>query len=206
MDDIAKERKLTPEERQEQKTYAKLADAFTPLAKGLGSEFANQNAYDCIQIHGGSGFMKDYACERIYRDARITSIYEGTTQLQVVAAIRYVTTGAYLARIKEYEAIPAAPEYEGLKNRLKDMADKYAATVAKITETKDQELLDFTARRLVEMAGYIIMGHLLVQDAGKSDLFAESAQVFVRYAEAEVDKHSMFIFRLDKDDLAYYRK
>ena len=50
------------------------------------------------------------------------------------------------------------------------------------------------------------MGHLLVQDAGKSDLFAESAQVFVRYAEAEVDKHSMFIFRLDKDDLAYYRK
>ena len=206
LDDIAKERKLTPEERQEQKTYAKLADAFTPLAKGLGSEFANQNAYDCIQIHGGSGFMKDYACERIYRDARITSIYEGTTQLQVVAAIRYVTTGAYLARIKEYEAIPAAPEYEGLKNRLKDMADKYAATVAKITETKDQELLDFTARRLVEMAGYIIMGYLLVQDAGKSDLFAESAQVFVRYAEAEVDKHSMFIFRLDKDDLAYYRK
>ncbi len=100
LDDIAKERKLTPEERAEQKTFAKLADAFTPLGKGMGSEFANQNAYDCIQIHGGSGFMKDYACERIYRDSRITSIYEGTTQLQVVAAIRYVTTGAYLARIQ----------------------------------------------------------------------------------------------------------
>lgn len=84
LDDIAKERKLTPEERAEQKTFAKLADAFTPLGKGMGSEFANQNAYDCIQIHGGSGFMKDYACERIYRDSRITSIYEGTTQLQVV--------------------------------------------------------------------------------------------------------------------------
>lgn len=206
LDDISRERKLTPEERIEQKMYSKLADAYTPLGKGIGSEFANQNAYDCIQIHGGSGFMKDYACERIYRDARITSIYEGTTQLQVVAAIRYVTTGAYLARIKEYEQVPVAPEYEGLKNRLKDMADKFSAAVNKITNTKDQELLDFTARRLVEMAAYTIMGHLLLQDASSNDLFAESAQVFVRYAESEVDKHSMFIFRLDRDDLAYYRK
>ena len=101
MDDIARERKLTPEERQEQKKYAKLADAFTPLAKGMNSEYANQNAYDCIQIHGGSGFMLEYACQRIYRDARITSIYEGTTQLQTVAAIRYVTNGSYLATIRE---------------------------------------------------------------------------------------------------------
>ena len=206
LDDIAKERKLTPEERMEQKTFSKLADAFTPLAKGMGSEFANQNAYDCIQIHGGSGFMKDYACERIYRDARITSIYEGTTQLQVVAAIRYVTTGAYLARIKEYEAMPVAPEFEGLKNRLKDMADKYAMVVNQITESKDQELLDFTARRLVEMAAYTIMGHLVVQDASKNDIFAESAQVFVRYAEAEIEKHINFIRKFDKEDLAYYRK
>lgn len=102
----------------------------------MGSEFANQNAYDCIQIHGGSGFMKDYACERIYRDSRITSIYEGTTQLQVVAAIRYVTTGAYLARIQEYENMPVAPELEGLQNRLKSMASKYAACVTQITEAK----------------------------------------------------------------------
>ncbi len=206
LDDIAKERKLTPEERTEQKTFAKLADAFTPLAKGIGSEFGNQNAYDCIQIHGGSGFMKDYACERIYRDARITSIYEGTTQLQVVAAIRYVTTGAYLARIKEYEAMPVAPEFEGLKNRLKDMADKFGMVVNQIVETKDQELLDFTARRLVEMAAYTIMGHLVVQDASKNDIFAESAQVFVRYAEAEIEKHINFIRKFDKEDLAYYRK
>lgn len=207
LDDIAKERKLTPEERVEQKTFAKLADSFTPLAKGMGSEFANQNAYDCIQIHGGSGFMKDYACERIYRDARITSIYEGTTQLQVVAAIRYVTTGAYLNRIKEYENAIVAPEMEGLHNRLKSMASKYAACVAQVTEAKDQELLDFCARRLVEMAAYTIMGHLMVQDASKNaELFGTSAQVFVRYAESEVEKHINFIRKFDKDDLAYYRK
>ncbi|MCD8260815.1 MAG: acyl-CoA dehydrogenase family protein [Bacteroides sp.] len=206
LDDISKERKLTPEERQEQKRFAKLADSFTPLAKGMGSEFANQNTYDAIQIHGGSGFMKDYACERLYRDARITSIYEGTTQLQVVASIRYVTTGAYLARMQEYEAMPVAPELEELKNRLKEMASKYTMAVTQVTEAKDQELLDFTARRLVEMASHIIMGHLLVQDASVCDLFATSAQVYVRYAEAEVEKHINFIRKFDKDNLEYYRK
>lgn len=206
LDDIAKERKLTPEERQEQKTFSKLADSFTPLAKGIGSEFANQNAYDCIQIHGGSGFMKDYACERIYRDSRITSIYEGTTQLQVVAAIRYVTTGAYLAKIREYETAQVAPEFEGLKNRLKELANKYEAIVTKITEEKDQELIDFAARRLVEMSAHLIMSHLMVQDASKNDLFTESAHVYVRFAESEIDKHVTFLSKFDKDDLAYYRK
>ncbi|MDR0657976.1 MAG: acyl-CoA dehydrogenase family protein [Mediterranea sp.] len=207
LDDIAKERKLTPEERTEQKTFAKLADSFTPLAKGLSSEYANQNAYDCIQVHGGSGFMKDYACERIYRDARITSIYEGTTQLQVVAAIRYVTTGAYLNRIREYEAMEVAPELEGLKSRLREMAGKYAAAVEQITEEKDQELLDFFARRLVEMAADTIMGHLLLRDATvNGELFGVSAQVYVRYAEAEVEKHTNFIRKFDRDALAYYRK
>ena len=206
LDDIAKERKLTPEERQEQKLYAKLADAFTPLAKGMGSEFANQNAYDCIQIHGGSGFMKDYACERIYRDARITSIYEGTTQLQVVAAIRYVTTGAYLARIKELEQQSVAPELESLLSRLKAMGAKYAEAVSKVADSKDQELIDFTARKLVEMSAYLIMGHLLLQDASQNAIFASSAQVFTRFAEAEVEKNASFIARFSKDDLAYYRK
>jgi len=206
LDDISKDRKLTPEERNEQKTFSKLADSFTPLGKGMSSEYANQNAYDCIQIHGGSGFMKDYACERIYRDARIASIYEGTTQLQVVAAIRYVTTGAYLARIKEYEAMPISPEFEGLRNRLKVKTEKYAAAVAKVVDTKDQELLDFLARRLVEMAGHLIMSYLLIQDASKNSIFSESAQVYVRFAETEISKHVLFIDKFDKDELAYYRK
>ncbi|KAA6335515.1 Acyl-CoA dehydrogenase [termite gut metagenome] len=206
LDDIAKERKLTPEERTEQKTFSKLADSFTPLSKGMSSEFANQNAYDCIQIHGGSGFMKDYTCERLYRDARITSIYEGTTQLQVVAAIRYVTTGAYAARIREYETMPVASELEELKNRLKDMANKYATAVDQITTAKDQELLDFCARRLVEMAAHTIMGHLLLQEASTSELFFTSAQIYIRYAEAEIEKHTAFIKKFDKDGLAHYKK
>ncbi|MFV0266028.1 MAG: acyl-CoA dehydrogenase family protein, partial [Draconibacterium sp.] len=109
---IAEERSLEKEEREEMKRYQRLADIFTPLVKGMSSEYSNQLAYDAVQIHGGSGFMKDYPVERIYRDARITSIYEGTTQLQVVAAIRGVTTGSYLAQIREYEAERVSPKLE----------------------------------------------------------------------------------------------
>lgn len=207
LDDISRERKLTPEERLEQKKYAKLADSFTPLAKGMNSEYANQNAYDCIQIHGGSGFMMEYACQRIYRDARITSIYEGTTQLQTVAAIRYVTNGSYIATIREFETIPCSPEMEPLMSRLKKMADKFEASTNAVKEVQDQELLDFTARKLVEMAADIIMCHLLIQDASKaSELFSKSAHVYLNYAEAEVEKHSNFIENFDKEDLAFYKK
>lgn len=207
LDDIAKERKLTPEERQEQKKFAKLADAFTPLAKGMGSEFANQNTYDCIQVHGGSGFMKEYKCERIYRDARITSIYEGTTQLQVVAAIRYVTSGFYATKIAEYDQVPVMPELDAFKNKLKDMADKTQMAVNQVVETKNQELLDLASRRLYEMTAYTIMGYLILHDADKApEMFGTSARVFIRLAEAEVEKHMTFIRKFQEESLADYRK
>ena len=207
LDDIARERKLTPEERQEQKKYARLADSFTPLAKGMNSEYANQNGYDCIQVHGGSGFMMEYACQRIYRDARITSIYEGTTQLQTVAAIRYVTNGSYLATIREFEAIPCSSEYESLLERIKEMADKLDICTNTVKEAKDQELLDLTARRLMEMAANTIMCHLLLQDATKKpELFEKSLYVYVNYAESEVEKHFNFIRKMTTDQLQNYRQ
>lgn len=192
-EDIAKERTLTPEERKEMKYYSKLADACTPMAKGLGSEYCNQNAYDCIQIHGGSGFMKDYACERVYRDARITSIYEGTTQLQVVAAIRHVTTGTYLNMIRDYEAQELAENLCPLRDTLKEMTAKYETAVAAVLEAKDQTYTDFMARRMVEMAGNIIMGYLLLLDANRNAEFTRSAEVYIKMGQAEVAKHADFI-------------
>lgn len=207
LEDISRERKLTPEERQEQKRYAKLADAFTPLAKGMNSEYANQNAYDCIQVHGGSGFMMEYPCQRIYRDARITSIYEGTTQLQTVAAIRYVTNGAYAAALHEFGSLPCPPEYESYKERINAMTAKLESCTAGIKETGNQELLDFTARRLYEMAAVCVMSHLLLQDTVKSPaLFARSLDVYVNYAESEVEKHNCFISHFKTESLANYRK
>lgn len=206
LDDISKERKLTPEERQEMKKYSKLADAYTPMGKGMTTEYANQNTYDAIQIHGGSGFMKDYACERLYRDARITNIYEGTTQLQVVAAIRHVTTGTYLNQIRAYEAIEYKPELEGLKKQLTAMTDKYEQIVALVADTKDNEYIDFQARRMVEAAAHCVMGYLLLQDANADDSYRRSAEVYIRYGQAEVDKIYSFIARFDREDLGYYKQ
>lgn len=205
-EDIARERSLTPDERAEMKKYSRLADAFTPLVKGLGSEYCNQNAYDSVQIHGGSGFMKDYACERIYRDARITSIYEGTTQLQVVAAIRHVTTGTYLNQIKVYEQEAIADEYAPVREQLVALTEKYAAAVEKVTSTKDSEYLDFMARRLVEMAGNIIMSYLLLLDATRNNEFDASARVYFNMAKAEVAKHAEFIDSFDPSTIYLYRK
>ena len=205
LDDISKERKLTAEERQEMKKYSKLADAFTPMGKGMTTEYANQNAYDAIQIHGGSGFMKDYACERLYRDARITNIYEGTTQLQVVAAIRHVTTGTYLGRIREYEAIEYKPELEDLKHKLIAMTAKYEEIVAKVIDTKDNEYIDFQARRMVEAAAHVVFGYLLLQDANADESYRASAEVYVNYGQAEIDKIYAFISKFDREDLGYYK-
>lgn len=207
LDDISKERKLTPEERSEQKDYSRRADAFTPLVKGMSSEFANQNAYDCIQVHGGSGFMKDYTCERLYRDARITSIYEGTTQLQVVAAIRYVTNGTYRSMMDDMNLQAVAPELEGLKKRLQEMTSLYSEAVETVNAWEDQDALDLVARRLVEMAAYILMSYLLLQDATRnSALFNQPAQVFVRWAQAEVEKHHSFIDRFCTEELNFYKQ
>ncbi len=198
-------RKLTPEERADYKEYQRLADAFTPMLKMFSSEYANQNAYDCIQVHGGSGFMKDYACERLYRDARILTIYEGTSQLQVVAAIRHVTTGNYLKQIRAYENRPVNAKFEAIRARLIAMTDIYEATVAKVVEAKNQDYLDFVARRLVEMAGHIIMTYLLIIDASRDGQFARSAEIYINYAEAEVMKHKQFLDTFTIEELDNYK-
>ncbi len=204
-EDIAKERSLTPEEKAEMKHYSKLADALTPMAKGMGSEYCNQNAYDCIQIHGGSGFMKDYACERLYRDARITSIYEGTTQLQVVAAIRHVTTGTYKSLIDSYAAVDVRPELQGLKDNLAAMTQQMIKAVEAVTAVGDTHYTDFMARRMVEMCGCIVMGYLLVLDANRSESFTASATVYNKLAQAEVAKHADFIANFKPEQLAFYK-
>ncbi|MDR1681299.1 MAG: acyl-CoA dehydrogenase family protein [Prevotellaceae bacterium] len=201
---LAEERKLTPEERAEQKEYQKLADIFTPLLKLFASEYANQNAYDALQIHGGSGFMKDYPVERLYRDARILTIYEGTSQLQVVAAIRGVLTGAYLNKIRAYEKEPVKAEHEHLRKILVAMTDQYAQTVQLIQAKADQQYTDFHARRAVEMAGHIIMGYLLLLDAQESDDFIHSSAIFITRGQAWNTERHAFIETFEPDHMSAY--
>ena len=207
LEDIQRDRKLDADERAEMKKYQRLADAFTPLAKGMNSEFSNQNAYDAIQVHGGSGFIMEYKAQRLYRDARIFSIYEGTTQLQVVAAIRYITNGFLTSLIREWEQMPISPAYEREMNRVKEMANKLDACNNAVKESGSQELLDFVARHLYEMAAHCVMTHLLIQDAtAEPELFEKSLKVYTNYAEAEVEKHFNFIRKMDEEQLAAYRQ
>lgn len=204
---ISDERSLDKEERNEMKYYQKLADIYTPLQKLFASEFVNEITYDSLQIHGGSGYMKDYPIERLARDARITNIYEGTSQLQVVAAIRGVTTGAYLKHIREvYEKASIAPEYQALRNRLVAMANQLDEATQIVNSVGNPEYVDFHARRLVEIAGYTIIGHLLILDAQRDNKFEPSARLFVNYGEAKADAHFRFIQNFDMEELRYYKR
>ncbi len=202
---VAEHRKLDAEERNEQKNYQKLADMYTPLLKLTASEYCNQIAYDALQVHGGTGFMKDFPIERIYRDARITSIYEGTSQLQVVAAIRGVTTGVFLKAMRDYEARPVKPEMEYLKYFLMEMTTEYEEAVRRVEGYNNAELLDFHARRLVEMAANIIMGYLLLIDAQRNEDFAKSAEIFVTRAQADNKQKWVFIRNFDPRQLGNYK-
>ena len=207
LEDIARDQKLTPEERQEMKKYTRLADAFTPLAKGINSEYANQTAYDAISIHGGSGFIMEYKCQRLYRDARIFSIYEGTTQLQVVAAIRYITNGTYLSIMKEMLEDELACDYmKALRDRVARLVELYEESIERVNAYDNQDIHDFLARRLYNMTADIIGSLLLIEDASKApELFKKSANVFVRMAEEEVIGHASYIKSFDPADLANFK-
>ena len=206
LEDISRDRKLTPDERKEMKKYSRLADAFTPMAKGMNSEYANQNAYDAISVHGGSGFIMEYKSQRLYRDARIFSIYEGTTQLQVVAAVRYITNGTYLNIIKEMAQEEVGDDMKALKARVEKLIPLYEEAVNKVKEDGNQDEHDFLARRLYNMTADIIMSLLIIRDANEApELFAKSANVFVRAAEAEVTGHAAYVKAFNASDLDAFR-
>ncbi len=206
LEDIQRDRKLTPEERAEMKKYTRLADAFTPLAKGMNSEYANQNAYDAISVHGGSGFIMEYKCQRLYRDARIFSIYEGTTQMQVVAAIRYIMNGTYLNIMREMIEQPVSEALTPLRQRVEVMLSQYEESIAFVKDANCQETQDFLARRLYNMTANLVMSLLILDDATKAEnLFAKSAHVFVHHAEEENAGHSLFIKNFSPSALSYYR-
>lgn len=207
LDDVARSRKLTPEERNEHKHYSRLADAFTPIGKGISTEYANQNVYDCVQIHGGSGYMKDYACERLYRDVRITNIYEGTTQLQVVAAIRYVTTGLYFDIVKEYRQREVKQELQPLKEEMGILLEKAEAITKVVLDADSEELVDFHARRLVEASAHTVFSHLLLIAADEApEHYLKSCGVYLRYALAEMEKIAQLVETIGVNELSAYRE
>ena len=200
---ISSERSLEPEERQEMKFYNRLADGFTPLVKLFSSEYANQLAYDAIQIHGGSGFMKDYACERLYRDARIMNIYEGTSQLQVVAAINAVTKGTFAEQISRYDEAEYCEAMQPVVAKLRGLRETFDAMVARVEEVNREHVgyKDLHARRLVESAGHIIITYLLAREAGEAAEYVSDAKLFLKIAEANIAAASTAIANSEGSDV-----
>ncbi|MBR6375190.1 MAG: acyl-CoA dehydrogenase family protein [Alloprevotella sp.] len=206
LEDIQRDRSLTAEEKQEMKKYQRLADAFTPVAKGMNSEYANQNAYDAVSVHGGSGFIMEYKSQRLMRDARIFSIYEGTTQLQVVAAARYISNGTYLNIIKEMLERNVSEELRPLHAHVEEMVAQYEESLARVKEAADQEMQDFLARRLYDMTAEIIMSLLILDDATRCpELFEKSANVYVRMAEENVAGKAAYIKNFTSETLNNFR-
>lgn len=202
LEDISRERKLTADERKEMKKYSRLADAFTPLGKGMTSEYANQAAYDCVSVHGGSGFIMEYKAQRLLRDARIFSIYEGTTQLQVVAAIRYITNGTYLNIMKDMLTEETSEAVKPLRDRIAKCVDLYAEAVEKVKADANQAEHDFLGRRLYNMTGNIVLSLLLLRDATKNpEEFEKSANVYVRMTEEECIGSHAYVMNFTADDL-----
>lgn len=207
---ISQDRSLDKDERNEMKKYQKIADVLTPMLKLFASEYCNEIAYDSLQIHAGSGYMKDYPIERLVRDARITNIYEGTSQLQVVAAVRGVTTGQYIAQIKAYEVSDLNPQLEYIRTMLKGMTEQYEKAVALVTEINTSadhnDFLDFHARRLVEMAGYVIIGYLTLLDTTRNDKYQKSCEVYVKMGKSVCAGHLDYIQSSDLKDLGIFKK
>ena len=207
LEDIARFEKLSPEERQEMKKYTRLADAFTPIAKGMNSEYVNQNTYDSISVHGGSGFIMEYKCQRLYRDARIFSIYEGTTQLQVVAANRYVMNGTYLGFMREMLAEPVSKDMQPLSKRIEKMVEEYESSINKVKEMESQDAQDLLARRLYDITAEIIMALLIIADSSKApELFAKSAHIFVQMAEENITGKIAYINNFKVTDLVNFEQ
>ena len=204
---IGRERSLTAEERADLKYNQRNADIFTPMLKLFSSEYANQIAYDCIQVHGGSGFMKEYTCERLYRDARILTIYEGTSQLQVVAAIRGIGNGSYLKRIEELDAMEIKPELEGLRNQLRNMTEEYKKIFEIVSAFgSTSEIYDFHSRRMVESVGYIVMGYLLLLDASRCERYQRSCEIMIGLGQGEIAKNLAYVKNFTPEMLSEYKK
>jgi alkylation response protein AidB-like acyl-CoA dehydrogenase len=150
--------------KKDSKRYKRIAGMLTPMSKYYCSEMCNKVSYDSIQVLGGSGYMRDYACERYARDARITTIYEGTSQLQVVAAVRGVCSGTAEKLIEEYKQLEYDKEVKDLLEKLSEGEELLKKAIAFIKENGN-EYMDLYGQALVDIAIDLINGYLLCGQA-----------------------------------------
>ncbi|MBL7993910.1 acyl-CoA dehydrogenase family protein [bacterium] len=179
--------------RDEVKKYSAFAGMLTPLCKAYNTEMANEVANDGLQVHGGVGYMHEFDAERFYRDARITNIYEGTTQLQVVAAIGGIIKGTLDELISEYEATFDFSSVSDYHKTIKEMHILLNKAVHFVKEKKSADYQTYHSRRIVEMANKVLIGYLMLRDAGKSDRKKDVLNYFLEYSLPEVTMKSQIV-------------
>ncbi|MDR0447132.1 MAG: acyl-CoA dehydrogenase family protein [Treponema sp.] len=190
---------------EEKKKYAKLSNFFTPMVKAYAAEMANKVTFDAIQIHGGAGYMKDFNVERYYRDARITNIYEGTTQLQIVAAIGPVTSGVAQMILDEYDRAGYRHSPD-LLVKVREARNLFDETLEYAKAYKDHEhFLTFHSRRLVEMATDLVLSYLLLRDGNHNERKQKAAAVFIAKMPSRIRANRDFILGEDGTLLKNYQ-
>jgi 3-(methylthio)propanoyl-CoA dehydrogenase len=202
-----KEGKSTTDINEELKYYTRVSNLLTPITKYWLTECANKITYDSMQIHGGTGYMKEFRVERLARDARITNIYEGTSQLQIVAAI----SGIINDILKDYFDKKEKKEYPGglsrLANYLKEIRVIFYDSLKYVMDKKDNEFQDVAAKDLVELYSYLFVGYLLLDEAATEERkkFIASRYIITSLANAkknaETIKNELFTDLLHADEI-----
>lgn len=184
---------IAPEEKQNAKYYDRLVAVLTPFSKYFNAEMCNHAAYDGIQVMGGSGYMKDYPMERYYRDARITNIYEGTSQLQVVAAIGGILAGVLDKEFDKFKELQFNSDLVSLADIVKTMISSFTIAVQSVKDKKDHEYTDFVAERIVKMGLNIFISTLFLDAAKTDERKVKLAQMWIGNAKLSVNTNSTFI-------------
>lgn len=191
--------------KAEARTYKRLNGMLTPMSKYYASEMCIKVANDALQVLGGSGYMKDYPVERYLRDARITTIYEGTSQLQIVAAVRGVCSGVFEKQAAEYEARQYSdPLLNELKARLLEARELVLKGVA-FVKTQSNEYMDLSGRRLVDSAVAVLCGHLLLRQAESNERKRHVARRFIMTSLPSIRRDIELVCSGDRSALDEYQ-
>jgi alkylation response protein AidB-like acyl-CoA dehydrogenase len=197
---LAEETSSIPDLRQKQKQASSLADVLTPITKYYATEMGNRVCYQALQIHGGVGYMREFNVERHFRDVRVTNIYEGTSQMQVVAAITKLLGHALDPLLLRWADQDYPSELAGLQNQLAQANDLFIRTTDHL-KGLDREIIDFYALDLVDMAAYLSCSWLLLQDARQSDRKVDLARAYIAAQLPRIHSASEAILTADATSL-----
>jgi hypothetical protein len=173
---------LDAEGRQRLKQADRLASVLTPLIKYHATEMGNRVCNQALQIHGGTGYMREFNVERHFRDVRVTNIYEGTSQIQVAAATGPLLNHTLDDLLAEWAAEEYGPELKGLKGQLDEATALLNRSIDHMKEQDDRALVDYYAVDLADMAVDLLTSWLALKDARRTERKRELARAYLSEA------------------------